>query len=88
MINYWEKLKSKVDNSTRILLSTHRNPDGDGLGSEIAFYYYLKSLGKECRIINISSMNDNYKFLDPDHIVESYDSEKHSEILKIRLWFR
>ena len=79
MISYWEKLKSKIDKSKKILLSTHRNPDGDGLGSEIAFYYYLKKLGKECRIINISSMNDNYKFLDPDHIVESYDSEKHSD---------
>ena len=77
MISYWEKLKSKIDKSKKILLSTHRNPDGDGLGSEIAFYYYLKKLGKECRIINISPMNDNYEFLDPDNIVESYDSKKH-----------
>ena len=79
MISYWEKLKSKIDKSKKILLSTHRNPDGDGLGSEIAFYYYLKKIGKECRIINISPMNDNYEFLDPDNIVESYDSEKHSD---------
>ena len=79
MISYWKKLKSKIDKSKKILLSTHRNPDGDGLGSEIAFYYYLKKLGKECRIINISPMNDNYEFLDPDNIVESYDSEKHSD---------
>ena len=77
MINYWKKLKIKIDDSKKILLSTHSNPDGDGLGSEIAFYFYLKSLGKECRIINITPMNDNYEFLDPDNIVESYDSDKH-----------
>ena len=33
-----------IASSNSILLSTHVNSDGDGLGSEIAMYYYLKSL--------------------------------------------
>ena len=41
---------SQIENSENILLSTHENPDCDGLGSEIAFYYYAKSLGKNCKI--------------------------------------
>ena len=48
----WDKLLTLIQKSKSILLSTHMNGDGDGLGSEIAFYYYLKSLNKECRIIN------------------------------------
>ena len=42
--NYWQKLDSLIKKSKSILLSTHFNSDGDGLGSEIAMYYYLKSL--------------------------------------------
>ena len=44
--NYWTELDSVIAESDSILLSTHVNSDGDGLGSEIAMYYYLKDLGK------------------------------------------
>ena len=42
----WNVLNKIINSNDIFLLSTHVNPDGDGLGSEIAFYYYLKSLGK------------------------------------------
>ena len=48
----WDELTELINESESILLSTHVNPDGDGLGSEIGFYYHLIKLGKECRIIN------------------------------------
>ena len=43
--DYWKELDSLISESDSILLSTHVNSDGDGLGSEIGMYYYLKSLG-------------------------------------------
>ena len=49
---HWGKLSTMIKDSKSILLSTHVNADGDGLGSEIAFYYYLKDMNKDCRIIN------------------------------------
>ena len=39
--NSWNILQKVIEDANSILLSTHINPDGDGLGSEIAFYYYL-----------------------------------------------
>ena len=51
--NNWDALTSQINQSKSIVLSTHVNADGDGIGSEIAFYYYLKELGKNCRIINV-----------------------------------
>ena len=36
----WNLLENAIEDANSILLSTHINPDGDGLGSEIAFYYY------------------------------------------------
>ncbi len=41
-----------VEKRDNILLSSHVGPDGDSLGSQIAFYHYLKSLGKNVRIYN------------------------------------
>ena len=41
-------LKSK-DN---ILILTHRNPDGDTLGSGFALLRALKNMGKRARLIN------------------------------------
>ena len=70
----WDELNLSIKKSKRILLSTHINPDGDGLGSEIAFYYFLINQNKNCRIVNISNIPYNYKILDPDSIIETYDS--------------
>jgi phosphoesterase RecJ-like protein len=69
----WNLLTRTINEAEIILLSTHINPDGDGLGSEIAFYYYLNNLGKECRIINPSDLPYNCEIIDPDKIVETYD---------------
>ena len=71
----WEKLKSKIDSSNDILLSTHKNPDGDGLGSELAMYYYLKSINKNVSIVNISSMPSRYNFMDSEGVVKTYSSD-------------
>ena len=34
-----------------IVILTHRNPDGDTLGSAFALHYLLKQLGKRSRIV-------------------------------------
>ena len=44
-------------------LSTHLNPDGDALGSELAIYSVLKELDKRVHIFNSDPTPDNYHFL-------------------------
>ncbi len=44
-------------------LSTHVNPDGDALGSELALYSFLKDLGKQVKIFNTDAVPKNYTFL-------------------------
>lgn len=34
-------------NANRILITTHKSPDGDAIGSAMAMHHFLKSLGKE-----------------------------------------
>ena len=38
--NKFQELKMLIASSDKILLSTHVNPDGDGLGSEVGMYHY------------------------------------------------
>ena len=44
-------------------LSTHINPDGDAIGSELGLYLFLTRLGKSVKIFNTDAVPGNYKFL-------------------------
>lgn len=75
----WKKLNQKILSSSRIVLSTHQNPDGDGLGSASAMYHYIKSLEKDCKIIHISDFPNQYDFLNQNNIIETYFESDHDE---------
>ncbi len=59
------QFKTLVDQSKRVLISTHILPDGDGLGAETALFHYLKRARKSVRIYNPDPLPKRYKFLDP-----------------------
>jgi phosphoesterase RecJ-like protein len=52
------------------VLTTHLEPDGDGIGSALALYRGLKELDKDVRIILEEAMPARYQFLDHDGVVE------------------
>ena len=51
------------DQHQSFALSTHVNPDGDALGSELALYSFLQDLGKQVEIFNTDAPPKNYSFL-------------------------
>lgn len=59
-IDRLEDMLAKADN---IVVITHMKPDGDALGSSTAMYHYLKSIGKECRIVIPDPNPSNLDFL-------------------------
>jgi phosphoesterase RecJ-like protein len=79
MIDF-NKLKQILQENNSFLLTTHVNPDGDAIGSEIAVYFILKELGKKIYIINHSPTPYNLEFLDADKVIEKYDENKHQHI--------
>lgn len=68
-----KKLVDKIHRAKSILLSTHRQCDGDGLGAQLALYHALKKLGKNVRALNVDSVPGKYKFLHPEKYVQSFD---------------
>ncbi len=53
------------------LLTTHVNPDGDGLGAESALYLALKKLGKKVRVVNHDRLPKRFEYLG---FVEKYET--------------
>ncbi len=70
---------SLINNNQEFILTSHVNPDGDSIGSEIALHLYLKSLGKNAGILNYSPTPDNYTFLDKERVIEQFDEAKHKD---------
>lgn len=50
----------------RIVLATHINPDGDGLGSEVAMAHYLRRRGVRVSIVNVGGLPAAYEFMRDD----------------------
>jgi len=57
-----------------ILLTTHVNPDGDGLGAQSALYLALKSMGKRVRVVNHDPLPRSYTWLPYKDAVEVSDN--------------
>jgi phosphoesterase RecJ-like protein len=81
--NEWQPVIDEMLEATQIILTTHENSDGDGLGSEVALAIALKALGKEVSIFNPSEVPPNYLFLRDIYDIKVYrdrDEESMQEI--------
>ncbi len=68
-----DRFATFLDCHTKILLTTHENPDGDGVGAAIALAAHLKSSGKEARIVVTPALPENLRFLDPLAWIEAFE---------------
>lgn len=69
-----------VRDKQRFVLSTHVNPDGDGLGSEIALALWLKERGKDVTIFNDGKVPGNFDWLAEHFPVESFTPERAEQV--------
>jgi len=58
------------------VLTTHVNPDGDGLGSEIALAEWLSARGKRVSILNVSETPAIYRFLDARSRISQFNEQR------------
>ncbi|MES3038641.1 MAG: DHH family phosphoesterase [Bdellovibrionota bacterium] len=74
------KLVAAINQHSRILLTTHRQCDGDGLGAELAVFHALKKINKQVRVINIDETPKKYGFLNPDSHITYFDQNPNIDI--------
>src|ERR1019366_60247 len=65
-----KKSKGQFDDVIRLikskqsfLLTTHVNPDGDGLGAQSALYVALKKMGKKVTVVNHDALPHRFSYL-------------------------
>ena len=46
-----KKTRTLLQSSENIVITCHKGPDGDAIGSSLALYLYLKKQGKKAMII-------------------------------------
>lgn len=63
------------------VITSHVNPDGDSIGTEVALALYLKDKGKNVLIINQSETPDHLQFLTDLFPIKTYSSQSDHHIL-------
>ncbi|MFQ5701779.1 MAG: bifunctional oligoribonuclease/PAP phosphatase NrnA [Acidobacteriota bacterium] len=69
------KIEAALAEKKSIVLATHVNADGDGLGSEIGLYFFLKDRGHDVVMINNDPVPRKYAFLRGSDAVKVYDPD-------------
>ena len=80
-----KQYKSILENVNRVALTTHENPDGDGLGCAAAMYHYFSDIKKECKIMLPSPLPKEYIFLNKGSIFYEYSKEHDSWLKNVDL---
>ena len=70
----FSELVKWIQKSQNILLTTHRNCDGDGLGSLLAVHHALLEMGKQPHSICIDKISKRYSFLNTE-IVQIFEED-------------
>jgi len=55
---------------SRFLITSHKDPDGDSIGSQLGLYHSLASSGKQVAVVNQGGMPEKYRFLDKGQVVD------------------
>lgn len=72
----FDQISESVKKARRILVTSHQDPDGDSVGSQLALKGWLMDSGKEVRIINQGKIPSKYLFLDEESAIEDFNSAK------------
>lgn len=78
-----EAVRELLANPKKILLTTHRSPDGDAIGSSVAMYFFLKKLGHEVNMIVPDPVPDFLMWMEgsAELVVHSEQADKSAELL-------
>ncbi|UCG52421.1 MAG: bifunctional oligoribonuclease/PAP phosphatase NrnA [Candidatus Latescibacterota bacterium] len=77
----WKDISKFIKKHENFVLTTHINPEGDAIGSEVALAAFLQQLGKTATIVNSSPTPSNSLFLDLAGDIKVYPDGYDRQIL-------
>ncbi|MCB0546092.1 MAG: DHH family phosphoesterase [Phaeodactylibacter sp.] len=70
-----KELKALLGYPKDIVITTHRNPDGDAIGSSLGVYHFLNKLGHTVHIVSPSEYPDVFGWMEDIERIIIYDIE-------------
>jgi bifunctional oligoribonuclease and PAP phosphatase NrnA len=68
-----DSIVRRVKAAQSVLLTTHKQCDGDGLGAMLALYHGLRKSGKKVRVVLVDACPRKYHFLEPERHLEIFE---------------
>lgn len=77
------KVLEVIEHNDNFLITSHIDPEGDSLGSQLALAQLLKAKKKKCIVVNHSSIPPQYKFLPFLDIIKKPTKQFRGEVVLI-----
>src|SRR5512145_1057871 len=77
----WTAIREFIDRYDSFVLTSHINPDGDAIGSEMGLTHFLRQSGKSVLVMNSTETPDVLRFLDPDDEIRIYGEPATRDLL-------
>jgi phosphoesterase RecJ-like protein len=68
----WSAIRQFIDRHDAFVVTSHINPDGDAIGSEVGLALFLRQLHKKVVVMNSTETPDVLRFLDPQDEIRIY----------------
>src|SRR5262245_2805422 len=68
----WNAIRQFIDRHDSFVVTSHINPDGDAIGSEMGLTHFLRQRGKSVVVMNSTETPEVLRFLDPDDEIRIY----------------
>lgn len=80
-----EKLKSLLASPQKGVIVSHKNPDGDALGSSLGWLFFLQKLGHEVVFVSLNDFTKNLSWIPGTELVLPYDNDTKRPTIQDRI---
>jgi phosphoesterase RecJ-like protein len=74
-MNIYKQIEQEILTATNIVITAHKSPDGDSVGSSLGLYQFIKKLGKNVNICHPDPAPEFLSWLDDIHIIKTFMNE-------------
>lgn len=71
-----DKIREALDNAESIVITTHKSPDGDAIGSSLALCHFLKKKGKKVTVVVPDTFPEFLYWMEGTGSIFHYDTQR------------
>lgn len=70
------KVKQLLSSPKKIVIVSHKNPDGDAIGSSLGLYHFLVKLNHDVSVVMPNDYPDFLKWMPDQHVIKDYENTR------------